>query len=212
MAQKSVLITGCSEGGIGDGLAQEFLKLGLRVFATARDLTKVEHLKALGCIIVKLDVCDDESVKTAAKRVAEKTGGGLDILVNNAGLGEPSENDIAHLFKTFHVNTDWMIVYCSTVLDIDIPTARRMFETNVFGSVLCTQVFSPLLLQSHGMIVNIGSMTPLISGPFCSMYASSKAALELVSHATRIECEPLGLHVIHVLSLFSSPISYRRAR
>jgi NAD(P)-dependent dehydrogenase (short-subunit alcohol dehydrogenase family) len=56
--------------------------------------------------MVKLDVCDDESVKAATKTVAEKTGGGLDILVNNAGLGKPSENAIALLFKTFHFNTD----------------------------------------------------------------------------------------------------------
>jgi NADP-dependent 3-hydroxy acid dehydrogenase YdfG len=86
--QKSVLITGCSEGGIGDALAQEFLKNGLRVFATARDLKSVQHLKELGCEVCRLDVTDVESVKGAVEFVGSKTGGELGVLVNNAGTGK----------------------------------------------------------------------------------------------------------------------------
>ena len=84
---KTVLITGCSEGGIGDALAQEFHLKGLRVFATARNLTKVEHLKARGIEILKLDVTSTDSIKTAVAEVEKLTGGKLDILVNNAGMG-----------------------------------------------------------------------------------------------------------------------------
>jgi NAD(P)-dependent dehydrogenase (short-subunit alcohol dehydrogenase family) len=86
--QKSVLITGCSEGGIGDALAQEFLKKGLRVFASARNLTSVQHLKDLGCEVCRLDVTDVESVRSAVEFVGEKTGGELGVLVNNAGTGK----------------------------------------------------------------------------------------------------------------------------
>lgn len=42
MGQKTVLITGSSEGGIGDALAKEFHKRGLQVFATARYATSLE--------------------------------------------------------------------------------------------------------------------------------------------------------------------------
>ena len=86
--QKSALITGCSEGGIGDALAQEFLKKGLRVFATARDLNSVQHLKELGCEVCRLDVTDVESVKSAVEFVGERTGDELGVLVNNAGTGK----------------------------------------------------------------------------------------------------------------------------
>lgn len=85
--QKSVLITGCSEGGIGDALARTFHEKGLRVFATARNLTKVQHLTELGLEILSLDVTDEGSIKLAVEHVRRRTGGNLDILVNNSGGG-----------------------------------------------------------------------------------------------------------------------------
>jgi 1-acylglycerone phosphate reductase len=87
MEQKSVLITGTSEGGIGDALARNFHQKGLRVFATARNLAKVQHLKELGLEILLLDVTDDASIKQAVDSVKAATGGTLDILVNNSGRG-----------------------------------------------------------------------------------------------------------------------------
>lgn len=87
MAKKSVLITGCSQGGIGDALATTFHKKGLRVFATARNLAKVQHLKELGLEILLLDVTDDASIKQAVESVKAATGGTLDVLVNNSGGG-----------------------------------------------------------------------------------------------------------------------------
>lgn len=89
MSQKrTALITGCSKGGAGDALAQEFHRNGIRALATGRDLSKLEHLKGLGIETLQLDVEDSESIKAAAKAVAKMTGGKLDFLVNNAGMGE----------------------------------------------------------------------------------------------------------------------------
>lgn len=88
MAQKTVLITGCSAGGIGDALAKAFHKKGLRVFATARNLAKVKQLKGLGMDVIQLDVVNDESIQLAVEKVRAVTGGQLDFLVNNSGGGE----------------------------------------------------------------------------------------------------------------------------
>ena len=85
--KKSVLITGCSAGGIGDALAQSFHRRGLRVFATARNLSKIQHLKEMGMELVELDVTDAGSLKNAVEHVEASTGGTLDVLVNNAGGG-----------------------------------------------------------------------------------------------------------------------------
>jgi 1-acylglycerone phosphate reductase len=86
--RKTVLITGCSLGGIGDALAQSFHRKGHRVFATARDLSKVKHLRAMGLTTLQLDTVDESSVKSAVESVKEGISGTLDILVNNAGIGE----------------------------------------------------------------------------------------------------------------------------
>ena len=87
MSPKFVLVTGCSEGGIGDALAKEFSRRGLRVFATARDPAKMEHLKALGLETIHLDVVDKDSLSNAVETVRTATGGSLDFLVNNSGSG-----------------------------------------------------------------------------------------------------------------------------
>lgn len=88
MAQKTVFITGCSEGGIGDALAKSFHKKGMRVFASARNLAKVQHLKEMGLDVVQLDVADGDSIREAVETVKAATGGTLDFLVNNSGLGK----------------------------------------------------------------------------------------------------------------------------
>jgi 1-acylglycerone phosphate reductase len=88
--QKTVLITGCSKGGIGDALAQEFHRKGLRVFATARNPDKIKHLEALGINIFVFDVIDEVSIKNAVEIVNQSTGGTLDLLVNNSGAGNDS--------------------------------------------------------------------------------------------------------------------------
>ena len=84
---ETALITGCSKGGIGDALAQEFFHKGVRVFATARDLSKIQHLKSIGLDILELDVTSEESIQDAVKYIQKETGGKLNYLVNNAGMG-----------------------------------------------------------------------------------------------------------------------------
>jgi 1-acylglycerone phosphate reductase len=87
MSRKSVLITGCSEGGIGYNLALEWNKRGFRVFATARKVESMAGLEEVGIECLAMDVTDYASLKAVKEKVEKKTGGTLDILVNNAGQG-----------------------------------------------------------------------------------------------------------------------------
>lgn len=84
---KYALITGCSAGGIGDALAQEFHAKGVHVFATARNVSKIGHLKTLGLTTFKLDVTNSQSIEEAVAEISKITGGRLNFLVNNAGMG-----------------------------------------------------------------------------------------------------------------------------
>ena len=83
--RKSVLITGCSPGGIGNALAREFHRNGLRVLATARESETISDLADLGIETLSLVVDNPESVKACHAEVESRLGDkGLDYLVNNA--------------------------------------------------------------------------------------------------------------------------------
>lgn len=60
------------------------------MFATARRLDKIQHLKALGLDVLPLDVTVTSSIDDAMAHVRKETGGTLDVLVNNAAFGKES--------------------------------------------------------------------------------------------------------------------------
>lgn len=92
--QRTVLITGCSKHGLGHALAIAFHNAGLRVFATARDPSRMAGLPEMGIECLQMDVCDQDSIGGCVERVRELTReeaggeGRLDCLVNNAGGGK----------------------------------------------------------------------------------------------------------------------------
>ncbi|KAJ8060543.1 hypothetical protein OCU04_010859 [Sclerotinia nivalis] len=177
MASRTVLITGCSEGGIGDSLAKTFHRKGLRVFATARNVSKIEHLKKLGLDTLALDVTDPTSIKMAVEAVRLETGGTLDFLVNNSGAG-----------------------YSMPLLDTEVEVAQKMFDVNVFALVAVTQAFSPLLISAKGKIINIGSIAGISPVYWQGYYNASKAAANLLSDQLRLELEPFGVKVILIVT------------
>lgn len=86
MTLKSVLITGCSAGGIGFALVEAFQKRNFHDFATARDPSKMSQLdETTNVTLLSLDPTSIDSVQTVVESVRAQTGGTLDCLVNNAG-------------------------------------------------------------------------------------------------------------------------------
>lgn len=75
----------CSPGGIGNALAREFHRNGLRVLATAREAATISDLAELGIETLSLVVDNLESAKVCVAEVETRLGDkGLDYLVNNA--------------------------------------------------------------------------------------------------------------------------------
>lgn len=86
MSKQTVLITGCSDGGIGSALAVVFQQRGFHVFAISRDFSKMSSLRGLSDVtLLPLNVVKSADTKAAVGAVSEKTGGTLDYLVSNAG-------------------------------------------------------------------------------------------------------------------------------
>ncbi|KAF2661993.1 NAD(P)-binding protein [Lophiostoma macrostomum CBS 122681] len=177
MSSKSVLITGCSQGGIGHALAIAFQKRGCTVFATARSPKKMADLEALTNVhLLALDTTQPESIAAAAKEVERQTGGSLDVLINNAGAQ-----------------------YVMPILDDDIEMAKALFEVNYWGTVRVTKAFAQMLLAAKGTVVNIGSGAGLLPIPFQSHYNASKAAMNRWSETLRLELVPLGVRTMTII-------------
>lgn len=169
---KTWLITGCSSG-IGAGIAKAVLKSGDQAVVTARNKDKVMDIvkeypdRALA---VSLDVCDNESIKNAVSEAYKKFGT-IDVLVNNAGYG-----------------------YRSAVEEGEIEAVSTLYNTNLFGPIeLMKAVLPKMREQKFGFILNVTSIAAARSAVGSGYYASSKAALELLTNGLMKELKPLGI-------------------
>lgn len=136
MSEKTVLITGCSEGGIGAALAKAFHAKGYHVFATLRNPAKAGSLEPVtGIDISTLDVTEKKSIQQCVQYIETKTGGKLDVLVNNAGAD------------------------CTMpLLDVSLEEAKALYDLNVWAVLALTQAFAPMLVKARGTVVNINSV------------------------------------------------------
>lgn len=145
--KRSVLITGCSEGGMGAALAKEFHKAGLHVYATARDTSKMKSLAVDDIQTLQLDISSAASIEQCLRSIDH-----LDVLINNAGAQ-----------------------YSMPVTDISVDEAKKIFDINVWGNIAMTQACLPLLLRSSkAIIANHTSIGADLSIPFQSVYNASK--------------------------------------
>jgi NAD(P)-dependent dehydrogenase (short-subunit alcohol dehydrogenase family) len=168
---KAVLITGCSSG-IGWATAKRLSDVGLRVYATARNVEKIAPLEESGCRLLPLDVTDEDSMTTAVEEV-EREEGAIGALVNNAGYSQSG-----------------------AVEAVPMEKVRAQFETNVFGLVrMCQLVLPGMRRQHYGRIVNVSSMGGKLTFPGAGYYHASKHAVEAVSDALRFEVEGFGIKV-----------------
>ena len=168
---KVILITGASSG-IGFDAAEAFARQGHRVYAAARRVERMEPLRALGVVPLRMDVTDDSSMEAGVRTVLEAEGR-IDALVNNAGYG-----------------------FFGAIENVPLEEARRQLEVNVFGLArLCQLVLPSMRAQGSGRIVNISSVAGKAVLYFGGWYHVSKFSVEALSDALRMELKPFGIDV-----------------
>ncbi len=159
MDGRVALVTGASQG-IGRAVAMELAKVGATVVLAARNVEKLEAVKAE--IVAAggkaesfaLDVSSEESIKAVGKAVIAQTGP-VHILVNNAGV---TRDGLAMRMKL----ADW----------------NEVLTTNLTGAFLLTQAVLPAMLRERwGRIVNITSVVGETGQAGQANYAASKAGL-----------------------------------
>lgn len=174
MSSRVVLITGCSTG-IGRALTQACAARGDTVIATARRIESLSDLMHERITHFSLDVNDAAAIASMVSKL-ETQFEKIDLLINNAGYAA-----------------------MGPVIELSRDALLRQFDTNVFAPVEVTRQLLPLLEKSsHAQVVNVGSVSGILTTPFSGAYCATKAALHSLSDAMRMELAPLGIKVVVV--------------
>ena len=170
--EKVVVVTGAGTG-IGRAVAQRFAKEGAKVLILGRtENTLKETAEADEDIsYVVADIEKDEDIEKVVSEVKEKYGR-LDILVNNAG---------------------WAPV--TPFSDVCMDEYDKVFGINVRALVNITLHMLPMLKESKGNVINMSSVICKNHLLNMSMYAGTKAAVEIFTQIWAKELAPEGVRV-----------------
>jgi NAD(P)-dependent dehydrogenase (short-subunit alcohol dehydrogenase family) len=160
LKNKIALVTGGASG-IGAATARELTRAGAQVMIADLNAAAAESLAAElpGAQAVALDVTSSASIEQAFANISQ-----LDILVNCAGIGlvgdisRTSEEDFEHVMRV-----------------------------NVNSIFLVTKAALPLLLSSHGSIVNIGSVAGAVGVKQRFAYCASKGAVQAMTRQIAVD-------------------------
>lgn len=173
-ANKIAVVTGAAQG-IGKALTQELLRRGAVVYAFD---VNTDALRALSdgsnanLKIGRLDVTNQQEVKQQIELVIQHHGR-IDFLFNNAGIAVAGE---AH--------------------EIPAEIWWNLINTNITGTVnmLCT-VYTQMVMQRSGHIVNIASLAGLTPVPLLTAYSMTKHSLVGLGTSLRTEAARFGVRV-----------------
>jgi short-subunit dehydrogenase len=167
LPNKVVILTGASQG-IGRAAAYAFVEARCKVVLVARSGDLLQEVVAdLGeefCLAVPADIRQRYSHPIIVDRAAERFGR-VDILVNNAGIGvyDPCE-------------------------DVAAADVQAVIETNLLAPLFLTQACIPKMkANGGGLIINVASIAGKRGVPNMAPYSASKAALERLTEAWRME-------------------------
>jgi NAD(P)-dependent dehydrogenase (short-subunit alcohol dehydrogenase family) len=174
-----VLVTGGSSG-FGLAIARAFAQAGAKIVIAALGdgllEPAAEIVRAAGGDVAAMaaDITNQADVDRLFHQIRQQHGR-LDVLVNCAGKSARG-----------------------AVLETSVEDFQDLWELNFLATVRCTRGAAPLLLESGGHVVNIGSLASKTASRFLGAYPVSKHAVAAYSHQLRLELAPQGVHVLLV--------------
>ncbi|WP_345262836.1 SDR family oxidoreductase [Nibrella viscosa] len=167
---KVILITGASTG-LGESIATYLAQRGYTVYGTSRQGDGTGKPYAM----LAMDVTSADSIQQGIEQIRQREGR-LDVLINNAGLGIAAPIEL-----------------------LSLTDVQRVFDTNVSGVIRTIQAVLPMMRQQRsGLIINISSIAAEAGLPYRGAYSASKAALERLTEALRLEVAPFGIQACSI--------------
>jgi NAD(P)-dependent dehydrogenase (short-subunit alcohol dehydrogenase family) len=168
---RRVLITGAARG-IGAATAQRLYSRGARLaLAGIEAETLAETAAKCAALAIPCDVRERAQVE-AAVAVAVEHLGGLDIVIANAGVG-------AQL----------------PIVGGDPEIFERTIAVNLLGVYYTLRAAGPHISHERGYALAISSLAAAVHPPLLGAYSASKAGVEALGDALRIEIAPSGARV-----------------
>ena len=169
---KVALVTGAARG-IGFATAQTLIARGASVVvvdldegAARRAAADLHGTRALG---LAADVTDRGAIRRAVATAVEHFGG-LDVVVANAGIASRG----------------------ATLRSVAPETFDRVIDVNLMGVCRTVDAALPEIVRRKGHVVVIASVYAFINGIGAIPYAMSKAGVEQLGRALRVELAPHG--------------------
>src|SRR5579864_6070834 len=157
---RKALVTGGASG-IGAATCRALAGAGASVVIVDIDRAAADALASElpNSSVLIFDITDESSVKQGLASMPP-----LDILVNNAGIG-----------------------LVGNIEETELADFQRVFRVNVEGTYLVTKYALPLLLASHGSIVNIASVAGLVGIKRRFAYCASKGAVVALTRQLSVD-------------------------
>lgn len=189
----SVLITGASSG-IGATYAERFARRGHDLVLVARDKARLDalaiHLRQqypVAVDVLQADLTQPGDLEVVESRLRDDSS--IGILINNAGIAQSG----GFLEQTAQSLT--------TIIALNTVALTRL-----------ASAIAPRLVQAgEGAIVNIGSVVGLAPEFGQSVYAATKAFVQLLSQGLSHELSPKGVYIQAVLPAATRTEIWERA-
>jgi len=172
------LVTGGTSG-IGRAAAQKLAKLGIHVIVTGRNAERgqktVQEIRSAGgkADFIAVDLRDAASAREVAGKAIRLGNGHVDILINSAGIFP---------FGPTHEMTE--------------ATFDTVYSLNVKVPYFLVAELAPIMAKrGKGTIVNVSTMVAEYGVAGLSLYASSKAAINLLTKAWAADYGRCGVRV-----------------
>ncbi|MFJ7148887.1 short-chain dehydrogenase/reductase [Streptomyces sp. NPDC100445] len=170
---RTVLITGAT-GGIGTATAHSLHAREANVVLLGRDTTALSALaRRLGeerVLPLTADVTDPAALDEAVARAVHRFGG-LDVVFANAGIAPARP---------------------ATMATIEPALFERIIEVNVLGTWRTVRAALPYVVARRGHVLVNASVYAYVNGAVNAPYAASKAAVEQLVRALRVELAGCG--------------------